>query len=27
MRRVRQKMPNLLIETIYGFGYRLLWKN
>jgi two-component system response regulator CssR len=24
MRRVRQKMPNLLIETIYGFGYRLL---
>ena len=24
MRRVRQKMPNLLIETIYGFGYRML---
>ena len=24
MRRLRQKMPNLLIETIYGFGYRLL---
>jgi DNA-binding response OmpR family regulator len=27
MRRLRKKMPNLLIETIYGFGYRLLWKN
>lgn len=24
MRRLRKKMPNLLIETIYGFGYRLL---
>lgn len=24
MRRLRQKMPNLLIETIYGFGYRML---
>ena len=24
MRRLRQKMPNLLIETIYGYGYRLL---
>lgn len=23
MRRLRQKMPNLSIETIYGFGYRL----
>jgi DNA-binding response OmpR family regulator len=28
MRRLRQKMPNLSVETIYGFGYRLLvWKN
>ena len=28
MRRLRQKMPNLNVETIYGFGYRLLvWKN
>ena len=24
MRRLRQKMPNLNVETIYGFGYRLL---
>ncbi|MCR5231801.1 MAG: response regulator transcription factor [Acholeplasmatales bacterium] len=24
MRRLRQKMPNLSVETIYGFGYRLL---
>ena len=24
MRRLRQKMPNLIIETIYGYGYRLL---
>ena len=24
MRRLRQKMPNLQVETIYGFGYRLL---
>ena len=24
MRRVRQKMPNLSVETIYGYGYRLL---
>ena len=24
MRRVRAKMPNLQIETIYGYGYRLL---
>jgi len=28
MRRLRQKMPNLNVETIYGFGYRLLvWKD
>jgi len=27
MRRLRKKMPNLSIETIYGYGYRLLgWK-
>lgn len=24
MRRLRQKMPNLSVETIYGFGYRLI---
>lgn len=24
LRRLRQKMPNLKIETIYGFGYKLL---
>lgn len=24
MRRLRQKMPNLNVETIYGYGYRLL---
>lgn len=24
MRRLRAKMPNLQVETIYGFGYRLL---
>ena len=24
LRRLRQKMPNLKIETIYGYGYRLL---
>ncbi|MDE5715267.1 MAG: response regulator transcription factor [Anaeroplasmataceae bacterium] len=24
LRRLRQKMPNLQIETIYGFGYRLI---
>ena len=24
MRRLRKKMPNLSIETIYGYGYRLL---
>ena len=27
MRRLRQKMPALSVETIYGFGYRLLWEN
>jgi len=27
MRRLRQKMPNLSVETIYAFGYRLTaWK-
>lgn len=26
LRRLRQKMPNLRIETIYGYGYKLLWK-
>mgnify|MGYP003549623468 CR=1 FL=1 len=26
LRRLRQKMPDLKIETIYGYGYRLLWK-
>ncbi len=24
MRRLRQKMPNLKIETLYGYGYRLI---
>jgi two-component system, OmpR family, response regulator CssR len=24
LRRLRHKMPDLKIETIYGFGYRLL---
>ena len=24
LRRLRQKMPKLMIETIYGYGYRLL---
>ncbi len=24
MRRLRQKMPNLSVETIYGYGYRLI---
>lgn len=24
MRRLRKKMPNLRVETIYGYGYRLL---
>ena len=23
LRRLRQKMPNLNVETIYGYGYRL----
>ena len=27
MRRLRQKMPNLSVETIYGYGYRLLWED
>jgi len=27
MRRLRSKMPRLNVETIYGYGYRLLWKN
>lgn len=25
LRRLRQKLPLLRIETIYGYGYRLLW--
>ena len=24
MRRLRQKMPNLKVETLYGYGYRLI---
>jgi DNA-binding response OmpR family regulator len=24
MRRLRQKMTNLKIETLYGYGYRLI---
>lgn len=27
LRRLRHKMPDLKIETIYGYGYRLLWEN
>lgn len=27
VRRLRKKMPDLNIETMYGFGYRLTWKN
>jgi len=27
IRRLRKKMPLLDINTIYGYGYRLLWKN
>lgn len=27
VRRLRSKMPNLKINTIYGFGYRLVWWN
>lgn len=26
IRRLRQKMPDLKIETIYGYGYKLLWR-
>jgi two-component system response regulator CssR len=26
VRRLRSKMKELKIETIYGYGYRLLWK-
>ncbi len=25
LRRLRSKMPNINVETIYGYGYRLLW--
>jgi len=27
IRRLRKKMPNLYINTVYGFGYRLSWDN
>ena len=27
IRRLRKKMPLLDINTIYGYGYRLLWEN
>lgn len=27
IRRLRRKMPDLNIETMYGYGYRLTWKN
>ena len=27
IRRLRKKMPDLNINTIYGYGYRLLWKS
>lgn len=27
IRRLRKKMPDLNINTIYGYGYRLLWEN
>lgn len=27
VRRLRRKMPDLNIETMYGYGYRLTWKN
>lgn len=27
VRRLRKKMPLLNINTIYGYGYRLIWKN
>jgi two-component system response regulator CssR len=26
VRRLRSKMKKLNINTIYGYGYRLLWK-
>lgn len=26
VRRLRRKMPKIKINTIYGFGYRLVWK-
>lgn len=26
IRRLRKKMPNIKINTIYGFGYRMIWK-
>ena len=26
VRRLRKKMPNIHINTLYGFGYRFLWK-
>ena len=26
VRRLRRKMPNIKINTIYGFGYRIIWK-
>lgn len=27
VRRLRRKMPKIKINTIYGFGYRLVWKH
>jgi len=27
IRRLRKKMPKLNVNTVYGFGYRLTWKN
>ena len=27
VRRLRKKMPKLRVNTLYGFGYRLTWKN
>ena len=27
IRRLRKKMPDLNINTMYGYGYRLTWKN
>jgi DNA-binding response OmpR family regulator len=26
MHRLRSKMTRLNVETIYGYGYRLLWR-